>query len=99
MVTLALYYLTILMYVQLLAPGATAPPGAVVVDVSPGVRGVVVADWSPGAVEFIAPGITGAHGPDKAACLKWGDEVRKTKAKDMGLKDYRQLKPRCELRP
>ena len=49
--------------------------------------------------EVIVPGTVGAHGPDKAACEKWGDEVRKTKAKDMGLKDYRQLKYRCDLRP
>lgn len=95
-----LYYLTLYMYVNLLAPGAQAPAGSVVVDVSPGsAKGVVVADWSPGAVAIIAPGVYGFHGPDKAACEKWGDQARRSLAKDLKLVDYRQIKPRCELRP
>lgn len=94
-----LYYLTLLMYVTLLPPGASAPPGEVVVDVSPGFKGVVVADWSPGAVGIIAPGVYGPHGTDKAACEKWGDQARRSLAKELKLKDYRQIKPRCELRP
>lgn len=78
--SLALFYLTILMYVT--------PAGE------------IVSNTTPGAIERIAPGITGAHGPDKAACEKWGDEVRKAMAKEeKKLKDYRQLKYRCELRP
>lgn len=94
-----LYFLSLFMYITPLAPGAQAPAGAVVIEVSPGFKGVVVADWSPGAVAINAPGGFGFHGPDKAACEKWGDEVRRTLAKDLKLVDYRQVKPFCTLRP
>lgn len=95
---LTTYYLTILMYV-LPTQLQVSDANNVVVEISPGFRGVVVADNTPGAVAIIPPGIIGESGPDEGKCKKWGDEVRQTMAKDKKLKDYRQLKYRCDLRP
>lgn len=94
-----LYYLTLLLYV-LPTTQQVSDSKYAVVQISPGFMGAVVTNETPRAVEIIAPGAIAASGTSKADCEAWGaGEARKNLAKELKLKDYRQIKLRCDLRP